>query len=414
MASALRLEPDPPATSLSVMLTRRCNMTCGHCSVESAPGIRGEPTEDELLEWVRASAAAGLRAIRLTGGEPMLRPAIVLNLLRECRRLGLSTSMTSNGFWGRTRAQARKQVRALLRAGLDSLVVSYDRYHAEFMGPEPVQHITNAAEALGLPLRITLVRGTDEPELTEVIGKLDGAASARIRIYDLQPVGRARELPMTLHRAEVEGFCTACSFPALTDDGRLVACNGPSYFEPAGSPLVLGSVRDTPVAELIDRHRSDPVLDTIRTTGPSGLRRELRQIPGFESFPFRAAYSGICDLCQHITRDADAVAALREHLARPQSAALRLARWRVIEGSRRRGVLSPSYVNGVGAARLFLAAAWEGRLDAEAEQVLGRADFDWRHSLAYLSGCGLARPLTGVLDAPALTRWVPQFHRDGV
>jgi hypothetical protein len=275
-----------------------------------------------------------------------------------------------------------------------------------------VKHISDAAEALGLPLRITLVRGTDEQELTSVIGRLDSASAARIRVYDLQPVGRARTLPLTLHRREIEGFCTACSSPALADDGRLMACNGPAYFEPRGSPLVVGSVRDTSLSELIDRHRTDPILDAIRTVGPSGLRDELREMPGFEGFPFRSTYAGICDLCQDITRSPGAVAALRDRLEQPDSAALRMARWQVIAGSRRRGVLSPAYVNGVGAARLFLAAAWDRRLGADAEHVLGRADFDWRRSLTYLSGCGLARPLAAVLDDPGMRRWTPQFYSD--
>ncbi len=411
MAPARALAPDPPGQHLAVMLTRRCNRPCGPGSVARAPGIKGEPGDAEVVEWIRAAAAAGTRSVRLTGGEPMLRPQLVMRLLRECRRLGMGTSMTSNGFWGRSPARARRQLRALKRGGLGSLVISYDRYHAEFQGPDPVRHISAAADEIGMPMRVTLVRGTDEAELTALVGRLQDLPATRFRVYDLQPVGRARTLPLTLHRAEVEGFCTACASPALSDDGRVMACNGPAYFEGERSPLVLGTVRDTPLAELLERHRTDPVLDTIRTTGPAGLRDELRRIPGFEQFPFRPAYSGICDLCHHITRSPEAVAALRQRLSQPEAAALRLARWQVIDGSRRRGVLSPSYVNGVGSARLFLTAAWEGRLLAdETAHLLGRADFDWRRSITCLTRSGLAQPLAAILDDPALTRWAPTFY----
>jgi hypothetical protein len=389
-------------------------MTCGHCSVESSPHVKGEPTVAELLEWVRASAAAGLEAIRITGGEPMLRPKVVMRLLRECKRLGVQTSITSNGFWGLRPAHALRQMRAFKRAGLGNLVLSYDRYHAEFMGPDPVRHINDAGDQVGIPVRVTLVRGTDEAELAELVSRFKDMPAARFRVYDLQPVGRARTLPLALHRAEVDGFCTACSFPAISDDGRLMACNGPAYFEPEGSPLVLGSLKDTSFAELLQRHRSDPILDVIRTSGPSGLRDELRRIPGFEGFPFRAGYSGICDLCHHITRDSEAVAALRTHLSQPAAVAERLARWQVIDGSRRRGVLSPSYVNSLGAARLFLSAAWEGQFGQEVEHILGRADFDWRRSIDYLSGSGLSRPLAPLLNDPALTRWAPLFYLDAL
>lgn len=410
------LAPDPPGRHIAIMVTRRCNMTCGHCSVESGPGIREEPSEAELLAWVRQAAAAGVRSIRFTGGEPMLRASTILRLLRECKRLGILATMTSNGFWGRTKAHARRQFRALSRAGLGGLTLSYDRYHAEFQGTGPVLEISNAAEGGTVPLRISLVRGTDEPELADIVSRLEGSASTRLRVYDLQPVGRARNLPVELHRAEVEGLCSACSFPAVTDDGRVVACNGPSYFEPAESPLVLGSVRETSLAELLDRHRRDPILDTIRTSGPAGLRDELRRTPGFEQFPFRARYAGICDLCHHMTRSPEAVAALRQRLARPEASARRLAMWQVIEGNRQRGTLTTAYLNGIGSARLFLRAALTGSVPPghDVEQILGRADIDYRRLADYLGGSGLARPLLPVLDTPELTRWAPRFFRDAL
>jgi hypothetical protein len=389
-------------------------MTCGHCSVESSPAVRGEPSEAELIDWVRGAAAAGVRAIRITGGEPMLRTATVLRLVRECRRLGVATGITTNGYWGHTRSQASRHIRALQRAGLGSLTVSYDRYHADFQGPDPVLHISRAANERALPLRVSLVRGKDEAELAQVVSKLEGARGTFLRVYDLQPVGRARELPLELHRGEVDGFCGACSFPAITDDGRLVACNGPSYFEQPGSPLVLGSLKDTSFAELLERHREDPILDTIRTRGPAGLRDELRQIPGFEAFPFRSRYSGICELCHHVTRSPEAVTALRERLGRPEAAATRLALSQVIDGNRQQGSLSHGYVNGVGACRVFLRAAWEPALGfgRETAHVLGRADIDWKRLADYLRGSGLARPLLAVLDDPGFVRWAPRFFRD--
>jgi hypothetical protein len=346
----------------------------------------------------------------------MLRTGTILRLVRECRRLGVGTGITSNGFWGRTPAQADRHIRALKRAGLGSVTLSYDRYHAEFQGPDPVLHISNAAEKRGLPLRVSLVRGTDEPELAQVVSRLEALDGPRIRVYDLQPVGRARDLPVTLHRGEIEGFCSAASFPALTDDGRIVACNGPSYFEKAESPLVLGSVRETPIAHLLERHQTDPILDTIRTRGPIGLRDELLRTPGFEHFPFRSRYAGICELCHHVTRDPEAVAALRERLGRPEAVAMRLAIWQVIDGNRRQGTLSTAYVNGLGACRVFLRAAWDpGRgLGPDAEHLLGRADVDWRGIAAYLCGSGLARPLLGVIDDPVFVRWAPQFFREAL
>jgi hypothetical protein len=175
--------------------------------------------------------------------------------------------------------------------------------------------------------------------------------------------------------------------------------------------LFIGSLREASLRELFARHQQDPILDTIRTFGPTRLRDELLKIPGFEQFPFRENYRGLCDLCLHITANKEAVRALSARLAEPRLVAERLAARKVIVNSRRGGALSRSYINGVGACRVFLQAIRdpEGDWDKEAEQVLGRADFDWRHQAEYLSSCGLARPLLSTVEHSAITRWAPQF-----
>ena len=408
----------PSRGQVAIMITRRCNMTCTHCSVESGPKIGGtDPDEQELVRWVGMAAEARVRAIRITGGEPMLRPSVVLRLVSECRRLGMASTMTTNGFWGRTPFQARKHLRALKRAGLCTLVVSYDKYHADFQGPGPIRNIALAARRFDIPLNVTMVRSTaDPPDLIEILNQTETETGARVRVYDLQPVGRGNSLLPASAAGDVEGFCAACAFPAVADDGRVMACNGPAYFERPSSPLVLGSLRQESLATLVERHERDPILDTIRTKGPAGLRDELRRTPGFESHVFRSSYRGICDLCHEITRDEKAVTALRERLARPDLTAARRAAWQVIAGNRKGGALSSRHVNGAGACEVFLRAAWQPAepLADDAVRILGSAHLDWRRLAGYLGGSGLARPLEPVLDHPEVVRWAPTFFRDSL
>jgi hypothetical protein len=413
-APRLRLTTQPPATAIALMVTRRCNMTCGHCSVESGPGIRAEPTERELLAQVRQAAAANVRSINLTGGEPMLRPRTVLRLVREARRLGVYTTLTTNGSWGRTAARAHRGVRALRRAGLAFVSVSVDRYHGEFQGPTPALLIARAAEEVGLPVRIGLVVPASEDGLGPLVAPFEGLRSTRLRFYALQAVGRARGLPGETMGDDVGGFCSACAIPAVTDDGRLTACNGPAYFAPESSPLIVGSVRKETLGTLLARHREDPILDTIRTFGPARLRDELRELPGFEWFPFRARYRGICDLCLHVTSDAGAVDALRRRLDDPGLAAERRAAWLVIQDSRQRGALNPEHINGPAAARVFLRAAAEPGASPREEtaRILDRPDVDWKHWASYLTACGFARPLVPALAD--LARWAPAFFVEEV
>jgi Uncharacterised nucleotidyltransferase len=190
---------------------------------------------------------------------------------------------------------------------------------------------------------------------------------------------------------------------------RACPAGADSLHERAVSPTLGDAIRT--LAPLADRV---PAFDTIRTSGPARLRDELRALPGFERFPFRARYLGICDLCLHITSDVDAVAALRRRLVDPGLAAERRAAWLVIQDSRRRGELNAGHINGPGAARVFLRAASEpgARWTDETARILCRPDVDWERWASYLAACGLARPLVPALGDAELARWAPAFFTE--
>lgn len=402
--------------SVALMVTRRCNMACAHCSVESGPRVRGEPAEEDLLRTVRELAAEGVSHILFTGGEPMLREELVVRLMREATSLGVGSVMTSNGFWGKKLPRARSSLAALQDAGLDQLTLSYDRYHAAYQGHEPILHIARAAEELRVPLSVSITRESKDAELEGIVRPVASLPGVQIRLYDVQPVGRARDFDASALRTETRGFCSACHSPAITDDLRVTACNGPSYFAPEGSPLRVGSLREEALPVLLRRHREDPILDTIRLFGPERLRQEMRQTPGLEDFPFRDRYSGICDLCLHITSSPEAVQALRTRLAAPARVAERQAARRLVDAARTtRGVYNRRQVNRVGAVRLMLDVARRGHLGPQArwevgaDRILGRADLDWNRLASELTAAGLARPLAPALDDRELTRWAPDF-----
>jgi len=398
------------------MVSRRCNMACRHCSVASGPQLRDEPTPDGLVQTVRDASAAGVLDLHITGGEPMIREAVVLDMLREARSHRMRVHMTTNGFWGRSARSARTKLKALRRAGLTSMTVSYDKYHAEFQGSEPAINIAQAAHQRGFSVNINIVREEGDSGLSDLVAPFEGLPGARLRFYDVQPVGRAREFDTQTLRVEDQGFCGAAEFAAITDDGRLTACNGPAYFSAPTSPLVVGSLKKEPLHVLLQRHREDPILETIRTLGPSRLREELLTIPGFEKFPLRERYAGLCDLCLHITSDPPAAQALRRHLSQSRLSAERVATRRLIQAARRGGPLSWPEVNGAASRSILFHAARDpyGPWADGAERILGRADLDWSRLGEYLVACGLARPFLRALDSLVLRRWAPALFGERI
>ena len=397
---------------LSIMLTRKCNMSCGHCSVESSPHIKGEPTEAELLQAVRDAYQNGVRSLLLTGGEPMLREKVLLEMLREAKRLGMVTALASNGFWAKTPERARETVARLTEAGLRLATISYDRYHADYQGSQPAVNIARAAEEFGMILNISITRTVEEDDLDAIVAPFVDLPNANLRFYDVQPIGRARDFEKTTLRGETGGFCNACASPALTDDGRLTACNGPSYFSKMGSPLVPGSTGDESMETLLERHRDDVILEAIRTHGPQWLADQLETLPGFENWQ-RENYGGMCDVCLHVNSDEAATAALREYLSDPKLVAERAARRWVIVASQQ-AEMSRDEVNGIGVTRIWWKALHDvSSLDGRAaEAIVGRADLDWNAQLLQLNGCGLNGPLLNALNHPTLERWAPAFWLD--
>ncbi|MGH7442151.1 MAG: GTP 3',8-cyclase MoaA [bacterium] len=150
-------------TSLRLSVTDRCDLRCAYCM--PARGLDWLPKPEllddgELERMVRIFAALGIRRLRLTGGEPLLRPGLAGLVRRLASIAGLEDlSLTTNG----TRLAA--QAVALRGAGLRRVTVSLDsldpgRFKAITRGGDltAVLDGLKAAEKAGLaPVKLNCV-----------------------------------------------------------------------------------------------------------------------------------------------------------------------------------------------------------------------------------------------------------------
>ncbi len=87
-------------SDLRVSLTDRCSLRCTYCMpAEGLPWLPGSQmlTTAELLRLVGVAVDAGVESVRLTGGEPLLRPDVV-DIVAGIAGLGVEVSMTTNGL----------------------------------------------------------------------------------------------------------------------------------------------------------------------------------------------------------------------------------------------------------------------------------------------------------------------------
>jgi GTP 3',8-cyclase len=166
------------ATDLRVSLTDRCNLRCSYCM--PAEGLDWLPTEQVLTddEVVRLITIAverlGVREVRFTGGEPLLRRGLP-DIVRRTTALAPrpETSITTNAL-GLTRT-----ARALAEAGLDRVNVSLDTVRREdFLTitrrdrlDDVVEGLAAAQEAGLGPVKVNavLLRGINDDQAPELL-----------------------------------------------------------------------------------------------------------------------------------------------------------------------------------------------------------------------------------------------------
>ncbi len=258
---------------LRISVVDRCNLRCTYCM--PAGGAAWLPAErllsaGELERVVRVAVAAGVRKVRLTGGEPLLRPGVVdlVARLRSIPGLG-EIAMTTNATLLARYAQALRAV------GLDRLNVSLDTLRPGVFAAltrggslADVLQGLEAAAAAGFPIKLNTVamRGVNEDELAavarfglergwevrfieympigcgaadwrkrflpaeEVLGRLEAALGRMEAVQDAasDPARRYR----VAGRAATVGiiasisrpFCHGCDRLRLTADGRIRSC----------------------------------------------------------------------------------------------------------------------------------------------------------------------------------------------
>lgn len=200
-----------PITDLRVSVTDRCNFRCFYCR---SANPENHVAYDELLEWdeyerlVGLLVLLGIRKVRVTGGEPLVRPGVE-NFVRRLKALGVSDlSMTTNGHLLAERCDA------LIAAGLDRINISLDSLdRAKFeritrtKSFDQVMAGIDAAQHSSLrPVKVNavLVRGLNDNEV-EAFAEFARERELIMRFIEFMPLDadRAWTRSMVVPAAEV-------------------------------------------------------------------------------------------------------------------------------------------------------------------------------------------------------------------
>jgi GTP 3',8-cyclase len=237
MSETLRDQFGRSIEYLRISITDRCNFRCLYCMPEE--GLQWLPKTDilsyeEIADVVGQLAPLGLRRLRITGGEPTIRPDIerlvaMLRAIPDIEDIALST----NGV--RLPAMAR----SLRDAGLDRVNISADSLRPDRIASiarrrlpfDPVQAATAAQEAGLDPIKLNVVvmRGINDDEI-EDFARLTIAHPWHVRFIELMPVGEMRELTWEHVVPSDEILGRLASVGALEPSAGPARGNGPAVY----------------------------------------------------------------------------------------------------------------------------------------------------------------------------------------
>jgi GTP 3',8-cyclase len=315
---------------LRLSITDRCNLRCMYCMPEE--GIDFLPHEnvlsyEEILRIVKLATYRGIRKVRLTGGEPLVRKGFTGFLKKMSEIEGLEEiSITTNGV-------LLKQYAAEIQAcGVNRLNISLDS-----LKPEKFKRITGRdffyqvwegiqeAERLGfspIKLNVVAIKGVNDDEI-EDFGRLTLEKPYHIRFIEHMPIGgnnwnsekflsileiyeriqnvgplvpieRRNNLDGPAQRYKIENakgeigligalsnhFCAVCNRLRLTADGHLRSCLF-SETEIDVMPLLREGKSDEEIIALFEKAISEkPERHNLKNQGQRSCSRLMSSIGG--------------------------------------------------------------------------------------------------------------------------------------
>ena len=180
---------------LRISVIDRCNLRCVYCMPEE--GIESIPhdeilTYDEILRICEIVSELGIRKIKITGGEPLVRKDIV-NLIRDIKNIDKieQVTLTTNGIL------LHEMLDDLYDAGIDAINISLDTLNTDNFkkitrrdGLEKVLMSIDKAYDLGIRVKINClaIRDFNLSELVE-IASFAKDREIDVRFIELMPIG---------------------------------------------------------------------------------------------------------------------------------------------------------------------------------------------------------------------------------
>ncbi|MEU5163061.1 radical SAM protein [Streptomyces sp. NPDC020875] len=262
------LRTTPVEGLLWLDLTRKCQLSCGHCYNASGPdGTHGAMRRDDWIVVVDNAAERGIARVQLIGGEPTLHPD-ALALARHILSVGLDLEVFTNlvsvtdEWWQIFQHRAS----TLATSYYSDQAGEHDRITRR---PSHARTRANIVKALkfGIKPVVSIIQCEDDQRIDAARAELVGLGVERIKIDRIRPFGRAA--CGSDRSPDLSGLCGKCGTDraAVGPDGDVTPC----VFTPS---LSVGNILDSSLGGILDgpvmRGTKALIRESVRKGGGGG------------------------------------------------------------------------------------------------------------------------------------------------
>ncbi|WP_457638844.1 GTP 3',8-cyclase MoaA [Persephonella sp.] len=179
---------------LRVSVTDKCNLKCFYCRPDNSEFVPHDEIlrYEEIARLVKAMTKYGLRKVRITGGEPLVRPQLeeLVRMIRDIPQIK-DISLTTNGI------TLAKHAEKLKKAGLDRINISIDSLKPDLFYQitkgrlEDVLEGIKVSKKLGFnPIKVNavVVKGLNEDEALDFV-EFGAQYGVEVRFIEMMPIG---------------------------------------------------------------------------------------------------------------------------------------------------------------------------------------------------------------------------------
>lgn len=314
LTEMLNLRP-VPAAGLFLSLTRRCPLSCSHCSANSLLSSEEYP-EDIFLRFVETFTPANRPdLVLLMGGEPLLRPKLICELAERVHAVGSQICLISGMFFARSPRVPRLIRQAM--SNVDHFTASLDVFHEQQVPRAAVFRVMLDLVERGQDVSFHVVGlNENDPYLADVTGDIRRFFADRVPVFvaPINAVGRAKAWLKKQENQSQDNIeplpCSMAAWPTVAFDGTVVACcNQAVVGGPAPPHLRLGHAAKDDWAKLRERYLTSTMMRAIRVFGP----KYIASRHGFG----KVGCDGYCSTCHKLAEKPDIAGRLETVMARP-------------------------------------------------------------------------------------------------